>query len=134
MFSNACNSNKSISPEAARFEKVLKDNNYIEKDSLFKYILWNENSCHGCKVKSLNMLNKYRFVNVKIIAPLSDEKLANNIDSQFILLDKNRNFSKLYFGISNIGIVCVKHGKVLSIKDYNVDEIENLEKDLKLEK
>ena len=129
---SACNPNKSISPEAERFEKVLKQNvseNY-QLDGDYKYVLWNENSCHGCKVKSINILNKLRPQNVKIIAPNSDKKLASNIDSQFVIIDRHNEFGKYYYGVSNIGIVNIKNGKVTMIKNYNVDEMDKFETDL----
>lgn len=131
---SSCNtSDKPISPEAARFEKVIKQigGKHFIQDSLYKYVLWNENSCHGCKVKSVNLLNRLQPRNVKLISPNSDKKLAINIDTQFLIIDRYNEFGKYYYGVSNIGIVSLKNGKVTKIKNYNVDEMDMFEIDLK---
>jgi hypothetical protein len=131
LITNACNLSNSISPEAERFEKVLSAGYIGKHDTILKkYILWNENSCEGCKVKSINYLIKFRPNNVKIIAPVSDKKLYSYIDTQFLIIDTLNAFGKYYYGVGNIGIICVQQGKVISIKNYNVNEMKEFENDL----
>jgi hypothetical protein len=126
----SCTDNKPKSPEAKRFEQLLAEARINKKDSV-RYLVWNDMSCAGCRSYTAQLLqkgtNKER---VKMIVPLSFVNDIQTVAINNVFVDSHKVFSKLYFGIDNIGIIDVYNNEVVGIKNYTANEMDSLKDDL----
>lgn len=120
------------SPNAAyrRFERVAEESPLPIPEGRSRFLLWNDNACHGCKVKCVNFLSTHPEVDICIIAPYADRKLAYVLPEDSYWIDSANLFGRYDYGVSNVGLVELHQGKVTRINNYNVGQMDSLEHDL----
>lgn len=123
-------SNRSSNAAYRRFERVVKESRLPVPVGRSRFLLWNDNACHGCKVKCVNFLSMHPEVNICIIAPYADRKLAALLPADKYWIDSANLFGRYDYGVSNVGLVELYQGKVNRINNYHVAQMDSLEHDL----
>ncbi len=130
LFACSKREHKQIPPEFQRFEEMLRSYGELRIDSI-DYIYWNNISCSGCRVFTVNLLlQDSTLSHIKIITPLVNSAITKYLNKKQVILDTNGIFTKKYIGMENIGIIKTYNNSVFSIKNYNADEMEQLKTDL----
>jgi hypothetical protein len=126
----SCTSITEKNVEFTYFEEALKKSNSLSNDSII-YVFWSTHSCGGCRDKTQVLVSNYLGKNIiKIIVPAmhADELTISNKSK--LILDEHNFFSKKHFGVDNIGIIKTVKNEVYFIKNYNPNEMIDLEKEL----
>lgn len=127
----SCQQSSPQTVEQERFDKSLKQSSLaVPAQGLYTFVVWSENSCPNCKKSSAALVQAAKNEKVRLIIPPADESLIQTTDNKFVYVDTNRVFQKYYFGVSNIGLVVMKDGQTVSIKNYNTNEMDALGNDL----
>lgn len=124
-------SNKSIyleTPEAKRFEEMLQKTNNIINDTVI-YVYWNDHSCGACRKYSQNSVaqNQQQMNKIRFIVPKLFKKEAELTPDSLLIIDNSGVFTEKYIGIDNVGLIKTFNGKVISIKNYSAQEIDQFD-------
>lgn len=114
-----------------RFEQMLTTARLGSEDSV-SYIVWNSMSCGGCRNYTAGLLQSGSLNDqVKFIVPLSFVNEIHHVSDK-VFVDSQGIFDQYYIGIDNIGVIKVYDNEVLSIRNYQANEMDSLAKDLDL--
>lgn len=119
-------------PEAKRFEDMLHSSNNVLSDTVL-YIYWNDYSCKACRIYSQHLVDSLNPSpqNTRFIIPRISQKDAELAPENLKIIDDDGTFTQKYIGIDNIGIIKTYNGKVIYIKNYNAENMQNFEEDLR---
>ncbi|MGC4057565.1 MAG: hypothetical protein QM743_05510 [Chitinophagaceae bacterium] len=109
----------------------MKNINLTDGDtSIHRFILWNDAACRGCKEKCVSWLSDHPTGKACIIVPYSDKILVDQLPDTQYWVDTFNKIGRYFYGVHNMGLIQVRSGKVVAIKDFPVSEINTLKTEL----
>ncbi len=113
------------------FKELLQQTTIDTQNDDVIYVCWKDASCYSCRYTAKKLIVAHKDSTnkkIRLIIPTTYINMVKDIE-ELTYWDNNNTMFQKYFGIDNVGIINVKDGEVVSITNYNANEMNNFKDD-----